>query len=141
MASLEMFKAGYFSSDQSNPFQADSAGLKRLSPSQLARGLQASDDNPLIGLEGRSGLMYRLGDALRNTSYFGRAGRPGHMLGMKEKSPLQRNTDIIKITFFRILPPWPLRSLSLLFQRFGPSSSTVSLLYGLPLALQLMASP
>ena len=83
VASLEMFKAGYFSSDSSTPCQVDSTGLARLSLSQLARGLQVSETNPLTGLEGRAGLMTRLADALTNTSYFGRAGRPGHMLGTR----------------------------------------------------------
>ena len=106
-----MFKAGCFSSDQSNPYQVDSAGLKRLDPSQLARGLQASDANPLAGLEGRAGLMYRLGDALRNTSYFGRAGRPGHMLGMKARYGFEQEVDLSQTTFSHTLQLWPVRSL------------------------------
>ena len=81
MASLEMFKAGYFSSDDKEPCQVDALGLKRLSAQHLAKGLQATDDNPLLGLEGRAGLMSRLGDALKNSALFGTAGRPGHMLG------------------------------------------------------------
>lgn len=81
VASLEMFKAGYFSSESLEPCQVDSAGLKRLSVQQLARGLQITATNPILGLEGRAGLMSRLGDALRNTALFGAEGRPGHMLG------------------------------------------------------------
>ena len=81
VASLEMFKAGYFSSSSDEPCQVDSAGLKRLTIQQLAKGLQATEQNPIQGLEGRAGLMSRLGDALRNTALFGGAGRPGHMLG------------------------------------------------------------
>lgn len=41
-----------------------------------------TDDNPILGLEGRAGLMSRLGDALRNAALFGAGGRPGHMLGI-----------------------------------------------------------
>ena len=81
IASLEMFKAGYFSSNDAEPCQVDSAGLKRLSLQQIAKGLQVSERNPILGLEGRAGLMSRLGDTLRNTALFGAAGRPGHMLG------------------------------------------------------------
>lgn len=81
VASLEMFKAGYFSSDNSNPCQVDSAGLRKLNLQQLARGLQVTEDNTILGLEGRAGLMSRLGDALRNAALFGAGGRPGHMLG------------------------------------------------------------
>lgn len=82
VASLEMFKAGYFSSDTSEPCQVDSAGLRKLSVQRLAKGLQVTEANPLLGLEGRAGMMMRLGDALRNTALFGTRGRPGHMLGI-----------------------------------------------------------
>ena len=81
VASLEMFKAGFFSSEELEPCQVDGEGLKRLSLQQLARGLQVSEDNPIAGLEGRAGLLSRLGDALKNSALFGREGRPGHMLG------------------------------------------------------------
>ena len=77
-----MFKAGYFSSDTQEPSQVDSLGLKRLSVEQLAKGLQVSEHNPMAGLEGRAGLLSRLGDALTNSELFGTEGRPGHMLGM-----------------------------------------------------------
>ncbi|MCJ1335813.1 hypothetical protein MMC09_001087 [Bachmanniomyces sp. S44760] len=82
VASLEMFKAGMFSSNSTVPCQVDSIGLKQMSAQQLARGLQASDSNPVAGLEGRAGLMSRLADALNNREYFGKDGRPGNMLGM-----------------------------------------------------------
>ena len=81
VASLEMFKAGCFSSDPSEPFQVDCAGLKKLSIQQLAKGLQVSDTNPIMGLDGRASLLSKLSDALRNKALFGLSGRPGHMLG------------------------------------------------------------
>lgn len=77
-----MFKAGYFSSDAQEPSQVDSLGLKRLSVEHLANGLQVTEDNPMAGLEGRAGLLSRLGDALKNSALFGAEGRPGHMLGI-----------------------------------------------------------
>ncbi|KAL8828766.1 MAG: hypothetical protein Q9191_002401 [Dirinaria sp. TL-2023a] len=81
VASLEMFKAGCFSSDEANPCQVDSAGLRKLTVLHMERGLQVSEQNPIMGLEGRAGLLSRLGDALRNKGLFGTAGRPGNMLG------------------------------------------------------------
>lgn len=84
-----MFKAGYFSSDPSEACQVDSAGLKKLSIQQLAKGLQVSESNPIMGLEGRAGLLSKLGDALGNTGLFGLTGRPGHMLGKKWQSTLR----------------------------------------------------
>ncbi|KAF1954153.1 DUF1688-domain-containing protein [Byssothecium circinans] len=80
VASLEMFKAGLFSSDPDEPCQVDSAGLKKLDMNALARGLQVTDNNPLDGLQGRGGLLMRLGDALQNQEVFGLEARPGNML-------------------------------------------------------------
>ena len=88
-----MFKAGYFSSEELEPCQVDGPGLKRLSLQQLARGLQVSETNPIAGLEGRAGLLSRLGDVLKDSTLFGRDGRPGHMLGEPPINPA--NTSVI----------------------------------------------
>lgn len=82
VASLEMFKAGLFSSSRTEPCQVDGAALKRLDVEQLAKGLQVSANNPIAGLEGRTGLLIRLADALNNQELFGVDARPGNMLGM-----------------------------------------------------------
>jgi hypothetical protein len=82
IASLEMFKAGLFSSNATQPHQVDGEGLKRLTIEQMTAGLQASEQNPLAGLEGRTGLLKRLSDALNNQALFGVDARPGNMLGM-----------------------------------------------------------
>lgn len=81
VASLEMFKAGLFSSDPNEPCQVDSAALKKLSVNAIAKGLQVSEQNPIDGLEGRTNLLIRLGDALQNQDIFGAEARPGNMLG------------------------------------------------------------
>ncbi|KAL8727042.1 MAG: hypothetical protein Q9181_005848 [Wetmoreana brouardii] len=80
VASLEMFKAGYFSGDPTEPYQVNASGLNRLSPGQLAIGLQVSDFNPIAGLEGRIGLLSRLAEALEKPEYFGSTSRPGNIL-------------------------------------------------------------
>lgn len=80
VASLEMFKIGFFSSDPDKPCQVDSAGLKRLTRERMAKGLQVDDKNPIAGLEGRTDLLIRLGDALLNQEIFGPEARPGNML-------------------------------------------------------------
>lgn len=98
IASLEMFKAGYFSSDTQEPSQVDSLGLKRLSVQQLAKGLQVSDHNPIAGLEGRAGLLSRLGDALKNSALFGAEGRPGHMLDYLLSHPTTQAASVPVIT-------------------------------------------
>lgn len=81
VASLEMFKAGVFSSHASEPCQVDSAGLRKLDMATMARGLQVTDANPLDGLEGRTTLLLRLADALQDEQVFGLEARPGNMLG------------------------------------------------------------
>jgi Protein of unknown function (DUF1688) len=81
VASLEMFKAGLFSSNSTQPDQVDGAGLKALTVEKLAKGLQVSEHNPMDGLEGRAGLLMRLGGALDNQEYFGVDARPGNMIG------------------------------------------------------------
>ena len=82
VASLEMFKSGYFSSVEAQPCRVDSEGLRKVGVEVLKRGLQVSEGNPLAGLEGRAGLLERLSGALRNREFFGKEGRPGCMLGM-----------------------------------------------------------
>jgi hypothetical protein len=81
VASLEMFKAGLFSSNPSEPCQVDSAGLRKLNVATMAMGLQVTDQNPIEGLQGRTGLLMRLADALQDTQSFGAESRPGNMLG------------------------------------------------------------
>lgn len=81
IASLEMFKSGMFSSDQSKPHQVDSEGLQSLTVGAMRVGLQVSETNPIAGLEGRTELLVKLSEALKNTSFFGADGRPGNMLG------------------------------------------------------------
>lgn len=81
VASLEMFKAGAFSSDPSQPHQVDAAGLNKVTVETLAKGMQVSETNPMSGLEGRAGLLIRLACALQNTEIFGVDGRPGNMIG------------------------------------------------------------
>jgi hypothetical protein len=82
IASLEMFKGGIFSSNESQPYQVDGEGLRNLTVDIMAKGLQVSEQNPIAGLEGRTGLLTRLADALNDQTLFGADARPGNMLGL-----------------------------------------------------------
>jgi hypothetical protein len=86
VASLEMFKDGLFSSNTSQPHQVDGEGLRNLTLEKMAKGLQVSEKNPIAGLEGRTGLLIKLADALNNQTLFGADARPGNMLGMFHNS-------------------------------------------------------
>lgn len=81
VASLEMFTSGLFSSDMSQPCRVDGTALKGLTVGHLQEGLQVSTHNPLVGLEGRTGLLVQLGHAMDDRTFFGQEGRPGNMLG------------------------------------------------------------
>lgn len=81
IASLEMFNDGAFSSNPARPHQVDGLGLRQLTVEKMAAGLQVNENNPMAGLEGRTGLLVRLADAMDNAALFGDEGRPGNMLG------------------------------------------------------------
>ena len=81
VASLDMFRAGAFSSDPARPLQADAAAFAGLQLPALTIGFQVSDRNPLVGLPQRLTLLRRLGAALEaRPDLFGAAGRPGHLI-------------------------------------------------------------
>ncbi|KAJ9659440.1 hypothetical protein H2201_007331 [Coniosporium apollinis] len=115
VASLEMFKAGVFSSDPAEPCQVDSLGLKRLNVETMARGLQVTEYNPIDGLQGRTGLLMRLGSALQNQEIFGVEARPGNMLDylLSHRSTQASSVPIVPLpTFWNVLmdglaPIWP----------------------------------
>ncbi|MEN9629235.1 MAG: hypothetical protein RJA10_2462, partial [Pseudomonadota bacterium] len=64
VASFRAFMAGAFSSDKAQPCRVDAAALRQVDAAVLRAIFQASPSNPLVGLEGRAGLLQRLGDAL-----------------------------------------------------------------------------
>jgi hypothetical protein len=81
VASFHAFTAGLFSSDKDHPWQVDSAGLRGLSADHLASAFQVRDNNPLVGLEGRTVLLHRLGEAMaEQPEVFGEHGRPAGLL-------------------------------------------------------------
>jgi Protein of unknown function (DUF1688) len=82
IASLDMFRAGAFSSDTRRPWRVDEVALATIDAATLARHFQVDADNPLVGVEQRSALLRRLGTALADRpDLFGRApARPGHLV-------------------------------------------------------------
>jgi hypothetical protein len=61
LASLAMFAGGAFSADPLEPLRADGEILANLAVADLERGMQVSDANPLVGMDGRAELLRRLG--------------------------------------------------------------------------------
>lgn len=77
LASLAMFAGGAFSSDPRQPLRADADVLANLSVAELMRGMQVSDTNPLVGIDGRVNLLRSLGRLLAaKPAVFGRFDTP-----------------------------------------------------------------
>jgi len=113
LASLEMFAGGAFSGDRSRPLKVDAAALAELTPAALSQHLQISAGNRLPGIDGRLGLLKRLGEVVAgNPAVFGESGRPG---GLYDR--LAAGADGNTLTAARILaevlahlgPVWPSR--------------------------------
>jgi hypothetical protein len=74
VASWHGFLAGVFSAQAADALRADAASLVKVDSSTLRSLFQASGSNPMVGLDGRAGLLARLGAALRMES--GRSALP-----------------------------------------------------------------
>ncbi len=68
VASFRAFMAGVFSATAGAPCRVDAAALRQIDAAVLRGVFQASPSNPLVGLEGRAGLLARLGVALQAES-------------------------------------------------------------------------
>ncbi|MGG6270414.1 URC4/urg3 family protein [Leptolyngbya sp. AN03gr2] len=78
IASFDAFCSGAFS-DQ--PYQTDAEGLKQITPEKIAKIFQVTSDNPLVGLEGRSNLLQKLGYTIEQSpDLFGTIPRPGNLV-------------------------------------------------------------
>jgi hypothetical protein len=99
VASLRLFQSGALSADPGDPLRAD--GLAKVDAAMIARAFQVSDDNPLVGLEGRAELLRRLGDAV---------GRPGALFDIMAKHAEHgrlRAPVILEVLLQALGPIWP----------------------------------
>jgi hypothetical protein len=73
---------GFFSTDLAMKARVNSLALKNVTETALARGLQVSRSNPLLGVGGRAQLLQKLGAALEGfPDFFGsEVARPGNMV-------------------------------------------------------------
>ncbi len=78
VASFHLFTKGAFASDGS--LKADAQGLMAFSTNKLEEGFQVSKDNPLVGVEGRTNLIKRLGEVVTANSEIFPGGRPGSLI-------------------------------------------------------------
>lgn len=65
------------------------SGLEKITTEKVAKAMQVSESNPMVGIEGRSSLLFNLSKALRTSpEFFGVAGRPGHVIGELDLNPV-----------------------------------------------------
>jgi hypothetical protein len=115
LASLAMFTTGLFSADPRDPLRVDGKALASLSVNDAARGLQVSDANPLVGLEGRVDLLRRLGQLVASKpEIFGRhdTPRPGGLfdqLAARADNGCLPAPTILSELLQQLGPIWPSR--------------------------------
>jgi len=114
-ASLDMFIEGVFSSDLAIKTRVNSIGLKELNVHRLQIGFQISENNPLIGIEGRCALLQSLGVAMENyQDYYGtEVIRPGNLYDYIMKHVNKNNEVSVKILWKALIESlesiWPSR--------------------------------
>ncbi len=115
LASLAMFESFMFSTNPHDPLRVDAAALANFSVADAARGLQVSDTNPLVGLEGRVELLRSLGRLVASRpDVFGRhdTPRPGglfdHLAARAENGRLPAPV-ILSELLQQLGPIWPSR--------------------------------
>jgi hypothetical protein len=115
LASLAMFAGGAFSADPREPLRVDAHVLGNFSVADFERGMQVSDVNPLVGLDGRVDLLRRLGRLVASKAdVFGRrdTSRPGGMFDrlaiLAEGQQLPAPTILTEL-LQQLGPIWPSR--------------------------------
>ena len=113
VASFDMFLGGLFSARPEEPYRADASALAGLEPEELASGFQVGAGNPLVGLEGRTELLRRLGrSVMAAPDVFGSRDdpRPGglfdHLVGLADGERLAAPA-ILEALLVHLGPVWP----------------------------------
>ena len=109
VASLRAMQAGLFSADPVKPWRADAEALSRLPTERLARAFQHGTENELVGIEGRTSLLRRLGEiCVANPGLFGEPARPGNLVDYWSARAGEISAPEILRTLLDALGPiWP----------------------------------
>jgi hypothetical protein len=96
-----MFAAGAFSRDaKGDPLRVDAERLSAVTPMDIAMGFQVKAHNPLVGLEGRAGLLRKLGGVGLD--------RPGRLFDVVAKDDgTVKAASILAAVLERLQPIWP----------------------------------
>jgi hypothetical protein len=115
IASLDMFASGLFSGDARAPFRVDAEVLAKLPLAALTSAFQVTDSNPLLGLEGRTDLLQRLGRLMKDRAdVFGTRDtpRPGGLfdrLAAQAEDGAIAAPAILSAVLNQLGPIWPSR--------------------------------
>ncbi|WP_315741778.1 MULTISPECIES: URC4/urg3 family protein [unclassified Bradyrhizobium] len=115
LASLDMFAHGAFSDQVTAPLRADASRLAQITVADLERGFQVSAENSLLGLEGRTDLLRRLGGLIGGKpDVFARkdSARPGGLfdhLAARAESGRIAAPAILAEVLVQLGPIWPSR--------------------------------
>jgi hypothetical protein len=115
LASFAAFAQGAFSRSRLQPLRADAAVLEGLTGETLGRHFQATEDNPLAGVDGRAALLRRLGAVVAAApEIFARADapRPGglydHLAGLVTNGAIAAPAILAEL-LRHLGPIWPSR--------------------------------
>ncbi len=110
VASFRAFVAGAFSATPGDPLRADAKALTRIDGAVLRDVFQVGADNPLIGLDGRAGLLQRLGAAFAQLSVVdGGAPRPGSLFDRLTDGGTRAEVsaaDLLRALLAQLAPVW-----------------------------------
>lgn len=106
VASFDLVASGIVSDDRRRPWRIVAAGLHGLSADALGRAFQASRDNPLLGLDGRAGLLHRLGDVLAQEGYGDLDALASDLLRLARDGVIEGEM-ILAFILAKLGPIWP----------------------------------
>ena len=109
VASLRAMQQGLFSANPAAPWRANGEALAAMTPEKLARAFQHAPGNELLGLEGRAGLLRRLGRVCGSLpTLFGMPARLGRLYDHWSAGSQAIPANEILRTLLRVLGPiWP----------------------------------
>jgi hypothetical protein len=110
VASYHLFMSGALASD--HRCAADAAGLLAFDATHLASAFQVTEDNPLLGVAGRAGLLKKLGEVVQTTPEYFDAARPrlgdlGVMLKRSAKAGRLPASAVLDAVLRALGPIWP----------------------------------
>ena len=98
VASFRAFMEGLFSAQADDRYRADAATLKLFDATTLRSVFQVSNRNPMVGLEGRAGLIARLGSALAEDAHrHGGSARPCRVVERVTQDFTRREVDAAEL--------------------------------------------